>query len=92
MAFLNERMKQEIFEALGEASACWSKLDGAGVFNSGKCKEIGENLCKKIEEHIKKHLPEWPDFLEKAKETAGDLNSGEYAMVKHLYESIYEED
>lgn len=39
-----ERRKRSriLFEALGAASSCWENLSGAGVFESARCKAIGE--------------------------------------------------
>ena len=41
----------KVFEALGEASSCWSNLGGAGVFNSTRAKEIGERLMLDIDRY-----------------------------------------
>jgi len=46
---LRPDQESEIFQALGATSACWSHLEGAGVFESTRAKDIGEELCKKIE-------------------------------------------
>jgi len=35
-----------VFTALGAASSCWENLEGAGVFESTKCKEIGDELVE----------------------------------------------
>ncbi len=37
-----------IFEALGEASACWTNLDSAGAFLSDKASRVGEELCARL--------------------------------------------
>ena len=34
----------KIMQAMGEASMCWSNIDGAGIFDSEKAKQIGDNL------------------------------------------------
>src|SRR5438045_7518243 len=41
-------IEQAVFEALGAASACWENLEGAGVFESTRCKQIGEELVEYI--------------------------------------------
>ena len=33
-------------QAIGEASMCWSNIEGAGVFDSEKAKQIAEDLVK----------------------------------------------
>jgi hypothetical protein len=37
-----------VFQALGAASSCWETLEGAGVFDSTRAKEIGDVLCATI--------------------------------------------
>lgn len=37
-----------IMTAIGEASMCWSSIEGAGVFDSDKAIEIGEKLLANI--------------------------------------------
>jgi hypothetical protein len=37
-----------ILQALGEASVCWSNIDGAGVFQSDKAIEIAGRLANRI--------------------------------------------
>jgi hypothetical protein len=36
--------REAVFQAVGAASACWDNLEGAGVFESEKAKDIGEEL------------------------------------------------
>lgn len=42
-------LKSLVFEALGEASTCWSNLAGAGVFDSDRALAIGERLLAQLE-------------------------------------------
>lgn len=35
-----------VFEALGAASVCWESMEGTGVFNSTRCKQIGDELVE----------------------------------------------
>ncbi len=37
-----------VMQAVGEASGCWSTLDGAGVFDSTRAKKIGDKLIKDL--------------------------------------------
>jgi hypothetical protein len=41
-------VQEAVFTALGAASACWTNLAGAGEFESGRCKAIGEELVAAI--------------------------------------------
>lgn len=41
-----------IFQALGAASMCWESMDGTGVFQSDRAKEIGDALVAKIREDM----------------------------------------
>jgi hypothetical protein len=45
-------LEAAVFQALGAASACWENLEGAGVFQSERAKEIGEALLEVIPELI----------------------------------------
>ncbi len=38
--------EEKVMQAIGEASMCWSNIDGAGVFDSGAAKRIGDELLK----------------------------------------------
>lgn len=38
-----------IFQAVGAASACWSNLDGAGVFHSERAKAIGDTIVARVQ-------------------------------------------
>ncbi len=40
------RWDEKIMQSIGEASMCWSNIDGAGVFNSERAKQIGNDLLK----------------------------------------------
>ena len=37
---------EKVMMAIGEASMCWSNIEGAGVFDSAKAKQIGDDLVK----------------------------------------------
>ena len=37
-------LQELIMQAIGEASMCWSNIEGAGVFDSKAAAKIGENL------------------------------------------------
>jgi len=41
-------LRRDIFEALGNASACWENPAGAGVFDSTRAAQIGEELVAAI--------------------------------------------
>lgn len=45
-------VREEVFEALGAASTCWQYPDKAGVFDSEKCKEVGDELMGKLDPYI----------------------------------------
>ena len=38
-----------IFQALGAASVCWGSIKDAGVFDSGRAKQIGNELLSELE-------------------------------------------
>jgi hypothetical protein len=37
-----------VFQALGAASTCWESLEGAGIFDSTRAREIGDALLSFI--------------------------------------------
>lgn len=37
---------EKVMQAIGEASMCWSNIEGAGTFDSEKAKQIGGGLIK----------------------------------------------
>lgn len=39
-------IEEAVFQALGAASACWENLEGAGIFESTRCKQIGDELIE----------------------------------------------
>lgn len=41
-------IEQAVFEAIGAASVCWETLEGAGVFDSTRAKQIGDELVDYI--------------------------------------------
>lgn len=48
---MNQKIKTAIFEALGEASMCWSETP-KGVFDSTHAEEIGNKLCGLIDANV----------------------------------------
>lgn len=42
-------LRDAVMQAMGGASACWEDLAGAGLFNSDRCKLIGEILLEEID-------------------------------------------
>ena len=45
---LTDEQKTTIFQALGEASMCWSKIP-KGIFDSNNAERIGDKLIKDLE-------------------------------------------
>lgn len=43
------RLSELVYQAIGEASTCWSDLGTAGVFHDQRAKEIGEKLIVDLE-------------------------------------------
>lgn len=41
--------REAVFEALGAASACWSNLEGAGVFDAERAGRIGDDLLERLD-------------------------------------------
>lgn len=44
----DEVVETMIFQALGAASMCWERIDRAGIFESERCAEIGDELMKEL--------------------------------------------
>jgi len=51
----NKTLENKVFEALGEATMCWSETP-KGVFESSKAEEIGNRLMKEIEDSGKTYI------------------------------------
>lgn len=45
-------IEDAVFQALGGASACWTNLVSAGIFESDHARHIGLKLIEVIEQHI----------------------------------------
>lgn len=41
-------LESAVFQALGAASVCWESMEGTGIFQSDRAKEIGEALLEVI--------------------------------------------
>lgn len=46
-----KKLETLVFEALGEASMCWSETP-KGVFQDSKAKEVGDKLIEAIKQEI----------------------------------------
>lgn len=49
-----------VFEGLGAASVCWDSLEGTGVFDSTRAKEIGEAILARHRDELHR-FSEWLD-------------------------------
>jgi hypothetical protein len=47
----SDEISRRVFEALGEASMCWSETP-TGIFDSTHAKTVGDNLVAFIESHV----------------------------------------
>lgn len=39
---------EQVYQSLGAASTCWESMEGTGVFDSDRCKQIGDELMSFI--------------------------------------------
>jgi hypothetical protein len=46
---------EPVYLSVGEASACWENLAGAGVFDSDHAKKVAERLVERVVEAFDKH-------------------------------------
>lgn len=46
-----QSLEEAVFTALGAASTCWESLEGTGIFESDRAKQIGDDLVAWINEH-----------------------------------------
>lgn len=46
---------EPVYQAVGEASACWENLSGAGVFDSDHAKRVAEALVERVAEAFEEH-------------------------------------
>jgi|688.fasta_scaffold00342_10 hypothetical protein len=73
-------MKTKIFEALGQASMCWSEIPN-GVFDSSKVLEVGNELLKSVY------------TTEGVQEIINDLDGSEIELINdkwHSFKELYE--
>ena len=58
---LSERLPEHIFnrihQDIGEASTCWTNLDGAGTFEAEHASKIAFNLCHFVADELDKVKP-----------------------------------
>lgn len=47
-----------IFQALGAASVCWESMEHAGIFDSTRAKEIGDELYQRVEAYAREAQPQ----------------------------------
>jgi len=52
-----DRIREKVFQAIGEASMCWSETP-KGIFESSRAEKIGEELLSDIKQEILGKLPE----------------------------------
>lgn len=53
-------IESAVFQALGAASTCWENLEAAGVFDSTRCKEIGDALVEWLTDNTFDAAPQPP--------------------------------
>ena len=60
------KIREKVFQAIGEASMCWSPLPETEIFDSEKAKQIAENLLEEIESEFSARKEAWKkELLEK---------------------------
>lgn len=50
---ISSKMYHAVFEAIGEASMCWTPIPKKNVFNTEKATKIAVDLCFKIADELK---------------------------------------
>lgn len=88
----NPELVSMIFQALGQASMCWSETP-KGIFDSTKAQEIGENLVNDITNHLNKSLlvlysPVFSDVDEGGLDSVMKILSDQYRILILEHESI----
>lgn len=51
---MTKELEEKIGQLVGAASMCWSNVEGAGVYNSDKAKEIFEEILRAVKEEYEK--------------------------------------
>ena len=46
---MNEKCRELVFQALGEASMCWKPSPSTEIFDSTKCEGVGERLIAALD-------------------------------------------
>lgn len=81
----DEKLKETMGIALGEASMCWSEVP-KGVFESTRCKGIVDRVIKAIEEHDKAVIEGKDKEIERIKAIATEIISKDPAY--HCYRDL----
>jgi hypothetical protein len=50
---ISDPIRERVLDALGQASMCWERPEGAGAFDTTQAIEIGESLCQFIADQIR---------------------------------------
>lgn len=80
-------LSQAVFLAVGAASMCWEKPEGAGVFESGRAVEVAEQLLEWVRAHyqMKPDAPATP-----AHEIRGEVLEVTLDPPRHEYRQLRE--
>lgn len=81
-----EKLKKDVFEALGAASLCWNPRP-TGVFDSTQAKVFGDELMEKINSNV----PAAMNILIKAMETDEGYRIGWKANIAMAFYDAYTE-
>ena len=49
---LSDKVVEEIYQSIGEASMCWEHPEKAGVFKSGQANTVALDLCEFIADEL----------------------------------------
>lgn len=61
-------LRETVFQAMGFASVCWSKIENAGVFDSTMARDAGQEALEAIRSIITFELSRMLDGTDTAKE------------------------
>ena len=82
-----------VFQALGAASMCWENVSGAGVFDSTRASQIGDNLMSGLRS---RRLAVTPEMIEAGaevlKDVTGEPRAGRFerTMTRAVLEAALE--
>lgn len=84
--FEGDTIANTIYQALGSASACWDNLLGAGVFDSTRAKQIGDELIDIIDKAFQEDIDHLMDRAQTAWGIIANAHEGDWSKAPQMWQ------